>query len=72
MPLTPHPSTRPSLTQTGATMLEYVLIVCCLMLVAISSVSFVGAETRDTFVAAKAALAHSNVPSGVTPPQEPE
>ena len=54
-------------------MLEYVLVVCCLMLVAISSVSFVGAETRDTYDRVAIKLAHSNFPvSATTPLQEPE
>lgn len=52
----------------GATMMEYVLIVCCLMLVAISSVSMVGAESRDTFHQVRSTLAHSNFPVGSTPP----
>lgn len=69
---TQHLSSETGCNETGATMMEYVLIVCCLMLVAISSVSMVGAETRDTFVNVKAGLAHSNVPTAVTPPQEPE
>lgn len=49
--------------EAGAAMMEYVLIICCLLLVVVSSVGFVGAETRDTFHEVGRKLAHSNFPA---------
>lgn len=54
-------STCGLLMEDGATMLEYVLIVASLAIVCVSSVSYAGAEVRQTFMTVRAVMAGTNI-----------
>lgn len=55
-------------SERGATMIEYVLLAACITMLCVTSVSYAGQETRDTFDKASRAIAATNAPETVVPP----